>query len=203
MTLPVLFDAWLPDDDVFDPTQEAQRLLDAGHSIESQLADLESLAFPSGSDSAPPQIKIQAAGGAVPHQGRDWVIDSLTWGDALMNDNGDRVRQEVTLALLEYIPEERITALPASPANREREAANAKNTKPGAGPKRTTVTAPTRGRGIGAVLRGSQLAQGPGEDLLSIAARELGDAERWREIADLNGIRDPRSITLGQVVRLP
>jgi nucleoid-associated protein YgaU len=31
----------------------------------------------------------------------------------------------------------------------------------------------------------------------------LGDARRWREIADLNGIRDPRAITVGQVLRLP
>jgi nucleoid-associated protein YgaU len=42
-----------------------------------------------------------------------------------------------------------------------------------------------------------------GEDLLSVAARELGDASRWHEIADLNGIRDPRAITRAQVIRLP
>lgn len=44
---------------------------------------------------------------------------------------------------------------------------------------------------------------GTGDDLLSIAARELGDADRWVEIAQLNGIRDPRSIVPGQVLRMP
>jgi nucleoid-associated protein YgaU len=39
--------------------------------------------------------------------------------------------------------------------------------------------------------------------LLAIAARELGDADRWVELAELNGLRDPRAITPGQVIRLP
>ena len=48
-----------------------------------------------------------------------------------------------------------------------------------------------------------EAAAGLGDDLLSVAARELGDADRWVEIAQLNGIRDPRTIAEGQVLRLP
>lgn len=42
------------------------------------------------------------------------------------------------------------------------------------------------------------------QDTLSqIAARELGKADRWPEIAKLNGISDPRKIRLGQTLILP
>jgi nucleoid-associated protein YgaU len=42
-----------------------------------------------------------------------------------------------------------------------------------------------------------------GDTLSGIAQRELGDSKRWREIAKLNNIRDPRSIDPGDELRLP
>lgn len=42
----------------------------------------------------------------------------------------------------------------------------------------------------------------PGDSLYSIAARELGDGSRYRELATLNGIRNPRLIRPGQVLQL-
>lgn len=42
-----------------------------------------------------------------------------------------------------------------------------------------------------------------GEHLGEIAARQLGKASRWREIARLNGIRDPKSVKAGQRIKLP
>lgn len=42
-----------------------------------------------------------------------------------------------------------------------------------------------------------------GDTLSAIAARELGDPNRWQEIADLNGIQDPRALRVGQVLQLP
>lgn len=42
-----------------------------------------------------------------------------------------------------------------------------------------------------------------GDTLSAIAARELGDSSRWTDIADLNGIRDPRKLRVGQVLKLP
>lgn len=44
-----------------------------------------------------------------------------------------------------------------------------------------------------------------GDTLTSIAARQLGNAKRWKEIKTDKGkaIRDPKSVHVGQVVRLP
>jgi nucleoid-associated protein YgaU len=42
-----------------------------------------------------------------------------------------------------------------------------------------------------------------GDTLGGIAVRELGSFNRWHDIADLNGIRDPNSLRIGQVLRLP
>lgn len=42
-----------------------------------------------------------------------------------------------------------------------------------------------------------------GDDLFSVALRIYGDAARWRELGDANGIRDPRSIPPGRVLTLP
>jgi LysM repeat protein len=43
----------------------------------------------------------------------------------------------------------------------------------------------------------------PGDRLWAIAARLLGAGGRYREIAALNGLRDPRALRTGQVLRLP
>lgn len=43
----------------------------------------------------------------------------------------------------------------------------------------------------------------PGDTLSKIAAAELGGAERWQEIAELNHIQQPESIKVGQTLQLP
>ncbi|MFD6432809.1 N-acetylmuramoyl-L-alanine amidase [Streptomyces venezuelae] len=42
-----------------------------------------------------------------------------------------------------------------------------------------------------------------GDTLWSIAATKLGDGARWREIADLNGLKNPDDIRVGQTLKLP
>lgn len=42
-----------------------------------------------------------------------------------------------------------------------------------------------------------------GDSLQSLAWREYGDAARWREVADLNGIDDPMRVAPGTTVLLP
>lgn len=184
-------------------------------SVEREIAQLIRLALPSAADGQPARVRITAKGAAVPGQGRVWVIDGLAWGDAAMNRNGNRVRQAVTLSLLEYIADVRVD----SAALRQRQKAAGPKTSQGAAQKRVVAahgrlsTHPTTARstrvavepsvGTTALSASTTTAFGTGDDLLSIAARELGDADRWVEIATLNGIRDPRSIVPGQVIRLP
>ncbi len=43
----------------------------------------------------------------------------------------------------------------------------------------------------------------PGETLRKIAGRELGNPERWSEIAALNGIADPRHLRSGAEIAIP
>lgn len=186
MTLPLLFDAYR-----------------AGTSLERQIATLERLATPNASDGAPARIRLVARGGIVPHQDRAWVIDSMEWGDGLVNRQGNRTRQAVTLSLLEYIADVRVKE--KSPANLARARAAAAKTKAGAANKRV-VAARGKAKKATSSLRATTNPDedfGLGDDLLTIAARELGDADRWVEIAALNGLRDPRAIRPGQVLRLP
>jgi nucleoid-associated protein YgaU len=184
MTLPLLLDGF-----------------GAGRSVERQISQLEKLSLPTAADGAPPRIRLVARGSAVPHQDRVWVVDSLTFADgAIMNAAGNRTRQPATLALLEYIADVRVSEK-STVSQKRGQAARAKS-KQGAARKRVRAA-----HGKPKTTRARTLASassfGAGEDLLSIAARELGDADRWVEIAQLNGLRDPRAIKPGQELRLP
>lgn len=177
----------------------------AGASVEDQIRALERMALPYEGKS-PPTVTINAQGGHVPYTDLTWVVDTLTWGDALMNSHGNRVRQAATLELLEYVSDALIQARSRkSPAQKARAANDKKKGgKKGAAKKRKAATKGRKsGRKKSVALFAATAAAFDGEDLMAIAARELGDARRWREIADLNGIRDPRAITTGQVLRLP
>jgi hypothetical protein len=183
LTLPILFDHWV-----------------SGVSIERQIADLSRMGRPTASDGEPPQVRVTATGGHIPYQARRWVITELAFGDALMNDKGNRVRQQVTVSLLEYVEDVYLTQTSAS-ARQRLKAVEAK-TKSGAAKKRVSVSRrPARTAKPKYVVGGGEF--GTGETLVRIAARELGDATRWIEIAQLNNLRDPRATTTGTVIRLP
>ena len=42
-----------------------------------------------------------------------------------------------------------------------------------------------------------------GDNLQTIAQRELGSFKHWKSIADFNGITDPRRLAIGQSLTLP
>lgn len=42
-----------------------------------------------------------------------------------------------------------------------------------------------------------------GDTLATIAAERYGSPDRWQEIGTLNGIDDPRDVTVGQTIKLP
>jgi hypothetical protein len=201
MSLSLLFDKW-----------------NAGTSVETDIRRLERMALPR-PGGQPPTVTVSAPGGVIPptYEALPWVIDAIAWGDALMNVHGNRVRQAVTLTLLQYVTDDMIKVSPAKRRRAKKNRSTGKTTKKGAKQKRV---ASKKGRGKPArstaqaasfasfaapaafVAKTSTVVY-DGEDLLSVAARELGDASRWHEIADLNGIRDPRAVTRSQVIRLP
>lgn len=42
-----------------------------------------------------------------------------------------------------------------------------------------------------------------GDTLWALAVKHYGDGSRWREIAQANGIMDPRKLQIGQVINIP
>jgi hypothetical protein len=190
LTLPILLDEWV-----------------SGASIERQIDHLQDMGSPTASDGDPPQLRVRAAGGAVPFQAKTWVLGDLSFGDALMNEDGNRCRQFVTLTLWEYVEDRYIVE--RSAANRRRRKHQQAKKKRGAAAKRVVAKRSSKkkkaaGHAV-AGARDSTLGEdfGAGEDLVTIAGRELGDPDRWIEIAELNGLRDPRAVAPGQVLRLP
>jgi hypothetical protein len=194
MALSVVIDNWL-DNTAGGP-----------HSVEDQIRQLERMALPR-PGGQPPVVSVSAAGGVIPpaYERLPWVIDAFSWGDALANDSWNRVRQSATVTLLEYVADDLLEKRsPAKKQRAKRARKTGKNRKKGARNKRAASKG--KHKGADALLSPAALASVQhfdGEDLLSVAARELGDARRWIEIAELSGIRDPRAVKRGQVIRLP
>jgi len=197
LTLPLLIDEWA-----------------SGVSIEPELSDVVKMGRPTATDGEPPQITLETTGNAIPYSTLTYVVQSVAWGDALMNDAGNKCRQFFTLTLIEYVEDRYLKE--RSAANRRKKKLAPK--KKGAAKKKIKAKksarkvvkkkATVRRAGFGAVELSTPVADedsewGTGEDLVTIAARELGDADRWIEIAQLNGLRDPMAVMPGQELRLP
>lgn len=107
---------------------------------------------------------------------REWFIRSVAFADdpKPIWRGTLRVRQAVVITIVEAIVADQIKVRPAQAA-RDRNG-NAKT-------RTYTVK--------------------KGDTLQRIAVQQLGSAGRWREIADLNKIRDPKKIKVGQKLKLP
>lgn len=88
-------------------------------SVEPQVTNIEQLALlptikPMGKTLVtPPPVRLF---GAVPHPELTWVVGGIDWGDSLRHPRtGHRLRQGLTLHLLEYVEETSISALPPPP----------------------------------------------------------------------------------------
>lgn len=104
-----------------------------------------------------------------------YIITELSYGEEVRRADLARVRVDVDISLLEYQTAEVIP----TPARRQAE--------------RPAPSTPAVGTHT---VRA-------GDTLWSIAQRELGDGRRHTDIAELNGIRDPNRINVGQTLRIP
>lgn len=142
----------------------------AGGSVEPECSRLERMALPPKPGEQPKIVRL--LGDAVPHSELDWVINGIDWGDSIRTkNNGNRLRQEVTLTLLSYQDDDRVRP------NKSKSGANSGK------------------YGLYTVKAGDTLPK--------IAAHILGSSKRWKEIAKLNNIRDPKRLKVGQKLRVP
>lgn len=161
--------------------QTIPMILDGLHNGRVQepfIRNIERLFRPSHGNYQPSVIYLQGAG--LYYTNLNWVIESIEWdATPIKRPDGRRIRQGLTIVFLQYIPDKRLELRAnANAARRKKEAAKRRAAK-----KRYTVK--------------------KGEHLGEIAAKQLGDPQRWREIAKLNGIRDPSRVKAGQVIRMP
>lgn len=175
LDIPILFDAFAEDD---------------GVKIEHDIRQLEKMAGLDLDVTEPPLVQFDS-GGAVQHDVHDasqvaWVIRDITWGNATRNIYGNRTRQAVTVHAMEYVEDQVLRN--DSPATRRRSQSQRNRSQRG-----------RRSKGA----RQKTYVVHAGDTLGAIAARKLGSASRWHDIANLNHIRDPKSIKQGQTLRLP
>lgn len=112
--------------------------------------------------------------GAVPHREADWVITDIEWGDAIYAKSME-IKRIRQFASVNFISRVKADRIKAN-----------KNAKDKGGKS---------GYRIYIVKRGDTLRK--------IAAKQLHDSARWKEIAKINKIRDPKSIYPGQRLKIP
>lgn len=167
----------------YDPYVLTIPLMFDGHSRDESVEEAYEalrriMRVPVGKERQPSPVKID---GSIPHSNLSWVIQSIEPGNEIRRSrDGRRTRIECTLTAYEYMPADVLVEQKASPAKQA--AAKAATT---GGPAQRTYT----------VKRG--------DTLVLISTRLLGTHKRWQEIARLNGVRDPRKLRVGQVLKIP
>jgi hypothetical protein len=139
----------------------------------------------------PPQLEWAANG---PHDYFDapqnsWALEELVWSDDEndyhWNSDGNRTQAYATITLA-TITEVSFIQADVPTIMRDKKAANKKKNSGGAkSASNKTYTVQ------------------PGDNLSKIASRQLGSSSRYPEIAELNNIRDPSDVTVGQVLKMP
>lgn len=144
-------------------------------SIEDTIHYVESWEVPP-AGSTPPLPPRLLVSGPVPHNDVTWVVYSTTWKAAIRDPlSGARQQQTLDMVLWQYLPPT-IALINQSPASAANSGINSGN---------FTYTVKT------------------GDTLPSIAAAVYGNWQMWVQIAQLNGIRDPNTLTVGQVLQMP
>lgn len=153
-------------------------------SVEPEIRVLERFGEKRGKDKPPPELRFDYG----PAESRTiWVIVSIEPLDELRNAQLQIVQQEFVITLLEYVEAE-LALSPVDRHKKNKDKGKGKGGDNGKDDKKDEYRIYTVKRG---------------ETLSSIAAKLLGKASRWPEIARLNGLRDPDRIVPGQKLKIP
>jgi hypothetical protein len=134
---------------------------------------------------------IQVTGMPIPHQGKLWVVNGLGFGteEIRRRSDGHRVRCALTVSLLEHITPD-LFGTKKSHAKQAQDRQKQNKTKSG-GEHWTTSSS------------GHTYVVKKGDTLRKIAKKELGDGDKWHIIKQLNNLRDPDAIKVGQRLKMP
>lgn len=144
-----------------------------GLSVEDEIAALEQFGRRGQGDSEPPVVRVQLPGGVPRSPKVDWVVENIEW-DADVEERGPRGHRTRAAAT--------ITLLEHVADELIRESA-IKKARTGKGGKPYKVK--------------------KGDSLKRIAQHQLGDADRWKEIAKLNGLRGGAHLKQGRTLKMP
>jgi LysM repeat protein len=181
---------WL---DYYPLVQSMQCIVDGGYGtnppdVEAQCQLLESFEVPV-ANSYPQQPPIVVVKGPVFHTELFWVCSRLSFdggdGGQIRNAAGLRTQQHFTIELTQYSPSSGVlTGLTSAQAAQSLPSTSAS--------------------GLGIVqASGVTYTVVAGDTLWSIAARLLGNAGLWTQIAILNGLSNSALLYPGQVLQMP
>ncbi len=182
VTFSVIFDGWKNDVSVIEPWQ---RMFGWGSR--------------NGLPSMPTVIRTE---GPIPFSNLRWVIDNIEQLEARQRESDWALTyMEAKLTLAEWNDLDLIVqnsaatpaASPAAAAQERQSSGSSKLAIAYGGDRSPTATNP----------QPRTYTVKSGDTLSKIAARELGNANRYKDIASLNGIRDPNKVNVGQVLKLP
>lgn len=137
-----------------------------------------------GTRDEPPVLKI--TGVPLPFQNLLWVLNAIAPGEEVRRESdGQRIRAAMTLTFLEYHEGDVVVSRTSSPAKKQRQKSHSSAKSSGASVGTRTYTVRH------------------GDTLSGIASRLLGKASRWHDIAQINHLRDPNRINVGQKLKIP
>jgi hypothetical protein len=161
--------------------------------VRHQRKVLELLAGRKAAEDYEPPVVVVNGLGRIPHDVTEnphvrYQIESLTWDRDLIiiAADGGPLRIGGTISLREFNVDETLGDY-HGPAQKHRRRHKKRKS----------------GKGKGGHAKPSTYVVKQGDTLTGIAARVLGDSKRWREIADLNKIRNPRDLRVGRRLRMP
>lgn len=154
--------------------------------VEDEIRNLMSMSHEI--DGEPPAVRINvgiAGGLPIEPTGIDWLISNIAWGDDQIwdfQDNGSlvRFRQDAVVQAVQKVDPEVVAFGQKMPGN-------------------------TRGgkKGKGGGKHPSTYVVKAGDTFPKIAIAIFHNRNRWREIAKLNRVTDPRAVKAGNTIKLP